>query len=38
MQMPGPRALKDMGRPWMLRNGLVRAKERHFIRWEQRRR
>jgi hypothetical protein len=37
MQMPGPRALKDMGRPWMLRNGLVRAKERHFIRWEQRR-
>jgi hypothetical protein len=36
-QLPGPRALIDMGRPWMVNNGLVRAKDRHFIQWEQRR-
>jgi hypothetical protein len=32
-QMPGPRALKDIGRPWMACNKLRRVGDRHFLTW-----
>jgi hypothetical protein len=32
-QMPGPRALRDIGRPWMACNKLRRVGDRHFTTW-----
>jgi hypothetical protein len=32
-QMPGPRALRDIGRPWMACNKLRRVGDRHFLTW-----
>lgn len=33
LQMPGPRALRDIGRPWMCVNRLARVRDRHFVTW-----
>jgi hypothetical protein len=32
-QMPGPRSLRDIGRPWMACNKLRRVGDRHFLTW-----